>query len=297
MPIKSDLIPCSDASGEIVQVGSQVPSHKFKLGDHVISTFYRNFYDGSPPPSIIEDSLGAKIDGVLAQYVAFKYDDLVKISPGFLTHEEASTIPCAGVTAWSALYGSAKVLIPGSWVLVQGTGGVSLLGAQIAAAAGANVIVTSSSDEKLQQVKKLIPQAHTINYSTTPEWSTQVKVITGNRGVDQLFNVAGDNTLPESFKSTAFSGYIYSIGAVGGAMAGKEEKEVAVTVPSIFRNVTISPVLVGSRRQAEDLVRAVEKMKVRPVVGKVFKWEEAKEAMKYLQKGAHFGKVVIQVAQ
>ncbi len=210
-PGGGDLIPLSCGAGEVSGVGGGVT--RFKTGDRVAGTFFQGWIDG--PPARPHPALGGPpVDGMLAQYVVLHEDGLVAI-PDTLSFEEAATLPCAGVTAWNALMVSGRAVKPGDSVLVLGTGGVSIFALQLARAAGARVIVTSSHDEKLEHAKRL-GAAGLINYKKTPDWETEVLALTGGRGVDHVVEVGGVGTLAKSFQAGAYGGKIALIGVLAG---------------------------------------------------------------------------------
>ncbi len=208
-------------------------------------------------------------------------------APSHLTFEEAATLPCAGVTAWNALVESGGVK-PGDTVLVQGTGGVSLFALQFARLAGARVIATSSSDQKLAKALEL-GAGDGINYKTTPDWDKRVRELTGGKGVDQIVEVGGAGTLARSMRAVRMGGYIALIGVLSGATSEVNP------MPILMKNIRVQGIFVGSRAMFEAMNRAIEVGRLHPAVDRVFDFDQAPEAMKYLESGAHFGKVVIRV--
>jgi len=285
--VKENLVPCSDMAGEVIAVGSAVKD--WKKGDRVSSNFSLAHTDGDPSKVTQAAALGAPIDGTLTEFKTFPAQALVRI-PEHLSYEEASTLPCAAVTAWNALQGPVP-LKGGDWVLVQGTGGVSIFALQFAVASGAQVIITSSSNDKLEVVKRL-GAAHVINYRETPDWDEEVLKITKGRGVDHVIEVGGPGTLVKSIKSVRMAGYIHNIGFVGGWNGDL----TGVTGQLIFSAVVYRSILIGSRKQFEDMNRLIEAHKLKPIVDKVFEFDQAIEALKHLQSQKHIGKVVIRVA-
>lgn len=280
-PLREDVIALSDGSGEVVETGPGVT--RFKKGDRVAGTFFRNWIDGPPAP---EDrpSLGASVDGVLAEYVAFHENDAVQI-PENLSFVEAAALPCAGVTAWNALLVAGKPVKPGDTVLALGTGGVSIFALQIARMAGARVIITSSSDDKLSRAKALGADT-LINYNTTPDWEEEILTATGGRGVDCVVEVGGLGTLPRSMASLAMGGKICMIGFVAGAGEANPQQ--------VMRSGgNLHGIFVGNRAMLEHLVRAVEVNDLHPIIDKVFDFNDAVESYRYLQSRTHFGKVAI----
>lgn len=278
------LVPCSDGAGDVIAVGSEVSG--FKVGDRVIGTFFPHWVDGAPTPQKAAGALGAEADGMLAEQVALPESALVRI-PDHLDYVEAATLPCAGVTAWNALFVEGR-LKPGDSVLLLGTGGVSIWGLQLAKAAGLQAIITSSSDEKLVRAREL-GAAATLNYRTTPEWQDEVRRLTDDRGVDLVLEVGGQGTLKRSVASTAMGGTVAIIGGVSGF--GGEFEPFAL----IGGAKRLSGIFVGNRTMTEDLARFVGVTGIRPVVDRVFDFDQARDAYAYLDAGRHFGKVVITV--
>ena len=273
--VPRNLIPLSDGAGEVEAVGDGVTA--FAPGDRVVATFTQ----GSPPAA-----LGSPLDGTLAEYVVFPESGLLKI-PEHLSFEEAATLPCAGVTAWNALM-EGKITRPGDTVLTLGTGGVSILALQIAKAAGARVIVTSSSDEKLERAKALGADA-TINYRRTPNWDQEVLALTSGRGADHIVEVGGAGTLPRSLHAVAQRGEIVLIGVLTPPSG---DLNLHALMP---KNATLRGVFVGDKPMFEALIRAIEANRIHPVVDQVFDFQSAPEAYRRLQAAQHFGKLVIRV--
>ncbi|KAK0499222.1 hypothetical protein EDD18DRAFT_1155930 [Armillaria luteobubalina] len=286
--IQDDLVPCSDMAGEVIAMGSDVT--RWKLGDRVCANFSTDHLDGDVTKEILDTSLGGGQHGVLTEYRAFPDYSLVKI-PEHLSYEEASTLPCAALTAYNALLGP-KPVKAGDTVLVLGTGGVSIFGLQLAVASGATVIATSSSDAKLAIAKKL-GAAHTINYNTTPDWDKEVLSLTEGRGVDHILEVGGPGTLEKSLAAVRYAGYIHIIGFVAQnpAVLG------SVIGPCIGKAVILRGILIGSVAQFEAMNRLLRARpeETRPVVDKVFAFKEAIDAYAYLESQRHVGKVVIRV--
>ncbi|HEX4137544.1 MAG TPA: NAD(P)-dependent alcohol dehydrogenase [Bryobacteraceae bacterium] len=281
--VERETIPLSDAAGEVVSIGPGVT--RFKAGDRVAGTFFQVWTDG--PRSNFYPALGVPLDGVLAEYVVLKEEGVVAIPPG-LSFEESATLPCAGVTAWSALMVHGRPIKPGDTVLCLGTGGVSIHALQFAKATGAKVIVTSSSDEKLARAKKLGAWSG-INYKTHPEWQKEVARITGGRGVDCVVEVGGIGTLARSYESIGFGGKIALIGFLGGPTGEQTPYGLMMKGGSLFG------VGVGSTAMFDDMNRAIAANGIKPVVDKVFPFEEAPEAFRQFAAGNFFGKVVITV--
>jgi NADPH:quinone reductase-like Zn-dependent oxidoreductase len=278
-----NTIPLSDGAGEVVAAGSGVT--RFKMGDRVAGTFFRGWIDGPPVPGP-RVALGAPADGVLAEFVVFDQNDAV-LAPENISFEQAATLPCAGVTAWNALMVSGKVQ-PGDSVLVLGTGGVSIFALQFAKAAGARVIITSSSDEKLE-CARVLGAAEGINYRKTPEWGKEVQKLTGGLGVDHVIEVGGAGTLAQSMQSVGLAGKIALIGVLTGFQGDTNPH------PIMMKGASMNGIFVGNRAMFEKMNAAIAVNQIKPVVDKVFPFEKAADAYRYLQSGAHFGKVVIAV--
>jgi NADPH:quinone reductase-like Zn-dependent oxidoreductase len=281
------LVPVADGAGEVVEVGSAVT--RFKPGDRVINTYFPHWIDGAPAPRKVDVSPGAQADGVLAERFVENEDAFVAI-PAHLSYEEAATISCAGITAWNALFADGGAQ-PGSTVVLLGTGGVSIWALQLAHAAGLRTLITSSSDEKLARARQLGAD-ETINYTATPEWQNEVLRLTGGAGADIVVEVGGRDTLPRSIAAAKLGGTVSIIGGVSG-FAGPE----LPLLPVIGGIRRLQGVMVGSRAMLEDVTRLVAARQIRPVVDRVFDFNEAPEAYAWLQGGKHFGKVVIRVAQ
>lgn len=279
--VARDTIPISDGAGEVVETGPGVD--RFRVGDRIASTFFQGWVDGPPPGPL--PALGNPADGVLAEYVVFNQNDAVHL-PRTLSFEEGSTLTCAGVTAWHAVMRLANIR-PGKSVLVLGTGGVSIFATQIAKAAGARVIMTSSSDEKLERARVLGVDTG-VNYTRTPEWEQEVLKATDGRGVDCVVEVGGAGTLARSMRAVGYAGHIALIGFLAGIQGDTNPG------PLMGKGASLHGVFVGSRAMLEELGRAVDTNRIRPVVDRIFDFESVAGAFDY-QKGGAFGKVVIQI--
>lgn len=282
--LKRDTVPLSDGAGEVVAVGRNVS--RFKPGDRVIATFFQVWIDGVPDRSSF-NALGSPADGMLAEYVVLDQEGLVRC-PDHLGYEEAATLPCAGVTTWNALAVSGR-LRPGDTVLALGTGGVSIFALQFARMSGARVIITSSSDEKLERAAKL-GATGTVNYVRTPDWHEEVLRLTDGKGVDHVVEVGGPGTLARSMQSVGFRGRISLIGVVAGREGDTNPH------PLMMKNATMCGIFVGSRAMFEQMNAAISANRMRPVVDRVFPFEDAAAAYDYQRAGKHFGKVVIRVS-
>jgi NADPH:quinone reductase-like Zn-dependent oxidoreductase len=282
-PVAANLVPLSDGAGEVVAVGSKVT--RLKKGDRVASIFFQTWLTGDPKPQDMASALGGALNGMLSQYVTLSEDGWVKI-PKHLSYEEAATLPCAGVTAWNSLVTRGRTK-PGDYVLLQGTGGVSILGLQLAVAMGAKPVITSSSDDKLARARKLGAVA-TINYRTTPDWEKAVIEATGG-GVQQALEVGGKHTLGKTLASLAPGGHVALIGGL---------TEFGGDIPAyalMGRNATASGIYVGSRENFEALNEFITRHQLKPAVDKVFEYENAPAAFDYMDSGNLFGKVVIRL--
>ena len=275
------LIPFSDGAGEIVEIGEGV-SH-WKPGDRVAGTFFQEWLGGKISETAARSALGGAINGVLAEFVAFHKDGLVAV-PHHLSYEEAATLPCAAVTAWNAL--TSGGLTCGQSVLTLGTGGVSTFALQFAKAAGASIIATSSSDEKLERAMTM-GASDGINYRTVPDWEKRVAELSGGTGVDLVVEVGGAGTLGKSLRAVRSGGHISLIGVLSG-----QSGEVN-PLPVTMKSVRIQGIFVGSREMFEAMNRAVTVHRIKPVIDRVFPFAKVKEALHHMQSGAHFGKVVI----
>jgi NADPH:quinone reductase-like Zn-dependent oxidoreductase len=280
--VDRDITPLSDGAGEVEAVGAGVT--QYKIGDRVAGTFFQGWVSG-PPSAAAGPALGApSAKGMLTEYVVLPAYGVVPIAQS-LSFEEAATLPCAGVTAWNALMEGTPPVRPGAWVAVLGTGGVSLLALQIAKAAGARVIATSSSDAKLERVKAMGADA-TINYKTTPDWGVEAMRITG--GVDHVVEVGGQGTMAQSMQAIGFGGEIAIIGVLSleGNVTPRD---------MMFKAGRMRGIFVGSAAMARSLNAAIDANGIKPVVDRVFAFDDAKAAYDYHASPALFGKTVITV--
>lgn len=282
---KLPLVPLSDSCGEIVAVGPGV--RRVKTGDRVATMFFQNWLAGDITREGQASALGGTLDGVWRDYALLSAEGVSKV-PDSLSDAEAATLPCAALTAWRSLIveGGLKA---GETVVVQGTGGVSVFALQFAKAAGAEVIVTSSSEEKLARAKKLGAD-HLVNYKTTPEWSKAVREITGGRGADHVVEVGGAGTLEHSLKSVRLGGHVSIVGVLSGPV-----KDLQITM-IMAGNAKVKGVTVGSREQFDAMCRAIALHKIKPVIDKTFAFDAAKEAFQHMAGQGHFGKLVIDLA-
>lgn len=276
------LIPLSDGAGEVVATGDDVT--RVKTGDRVAGIFFQSWLSGGPNASHGKSALGGALDGTWAEHIVLHEDGVVKI-PDYMSYEDAATLPCAAVTAWQDLV-TVGQMKAGDTILVMGTGGVSIFALQFAKAAGAQVIITSSSDEKLARAKQLGAD-HLINYKTIPEWSEAVLDITNGVGVDHVVEVGGAGTLEQSFKAVRAGGFIGLIGVLTG-FDGKVNP-----MPVLQKSIRLQGIYVGSRDMFDDMNAAMEINQIKPVIDKVYPFEEAKDALRCIESATHFGKIVL----
>jgi NADPH:quinone reductase-like Zn-dependent oxidoreductase len=277
-------VPLSDGAGEVIAVGANVT--RFEVGDRVAGTFFERWVDGAPAAEALGSARGGNAAGMLTEVIATDANGLVKI-PDHLSFEEAATLPCAGVTAWVALFERGG-LQAGDFVLLEGTGGVSVLGLQLAVAAGAKPIITSSSDEKLARAKQL-GAFGTVNYRKNPEWQREVRALTGDDGVEHVLEVGGRDTLPRALEALAYGGHMALIGGLSGFASD-------VPVGGLMgRGVSVTGIYVGSRAHFEALNEFIAEHRIRPVVDRVFDFEQAPAAFELMDSGDFFGKIVIRL--
>ncbi|HUD31259.1 MAG TPA: NAD(P)-dependent alcohol dehydrogenase [Novosphingobium sp.] len=284
-PAPAGLIPLSDGAGDVVAVGEGVT--QFAVGDRVVSTFHPNWRDGHVERAELDNAPGGPADGYACEQVTRPQAHFTH-APAGLTAAESATLTCAGVTAWRAVVTDGRVK-PGATVLVQGSGGVSLFALQFAKAAGATVIATSSSGEKLERLKDLGAD-HVINYRETPKWGEAALAFTGGLGVDHVVEVGGPHTIGQSFVAARTGGHVAIVGAVGGFDID--------TMPFAIvqaKRLRLQAVTVGSRRDQLDMVRAIDAHGIKPVIDSHFPLERLADAFRYLKAAAHFGKVCIDI--
>ncbi len=279
------LIPLSDGVGEVLRVGDGVT--RVKAGHRVAPTFCQKWIAGPPTKTKLVSALGGPLDGTLGEQMILDEEGVVPV-PAHLSDEEAATLPCAAVTAWSALVEQGG-LRPGDTLVVLGTGGVSIFALQFAKILGARVIVTSSSDAKLERAKSLGAD-ELVNYKTTPDWDRKVKDLTGGVGADHVLEVGGGGTFPRSVRAVRVGGQISLIGVLAGPTT-----EVNLA-PILMQNIRVQGVIVGSRETFESMNRAVERHRLRPVLDRVFPFAEARAAFEHMAGQGHFGKIAIRIA-
>lgn len=282
---KKDAIPLSDGAGEVIAVGDEVT--RAKVGDRVTSSCNPYWINGPYLPEYQSSSPGITVDGVLAEQVTMNENGLVQI-PDYMSYAEAAAMPCAAVSAWTALH-VATPLRPGQTVLIQGTGGVALFGLQIARMFGARVLAITSTDEKAETLKAMGADA-VVNYRSSPEWQHDILALTDGVGVDKVLEVAGDATIVKSVASSRIGGEIGLVGFVSGFGGGLPPIDI------LKRSVTIKGIGIGPRTSFEALLAAMAVSKVRPVTDKVYPFAEHAEAYRRLESGDHIGKVIVDVA-
>jgi NADPH:quinone reductase-like Zn-dependent oxidoreductase len=298
-PARGPVVPLSDGAGEVVEVGPG--GSRFKPGDRVAATFFQTWVSGRPPKGF--GALGSPLDGMLREQAVFHEDGLVAI-PDAMSFEEAACLPCAGLTAWNALFGAGKPLVAGQNVLVLGSGGVSMFALQFAKAAGARVIATTSSDAKAQRLKALGAD-EVVNYKAAPDWENEVQRLTGGEesktpdgrtvvtggGVDVVVEVGGAGTLPKSYAALGWGGKIGLI----GVMTRPEDASQLNPIGMAFKNGSLHGIMVGNRMMFGDMLKAIEANGIKPLVDKVFPFEKARDAYETAIAGDFIGKVVIRI--
>jgi len=277
-------VPLSDGAGEVIAVGDDVD--EFEVADTVVSTFWPYWSGGEMTPATKRVIPGESVDGYAREYVCMPAHFFTK-APAGCTHLEAATLTCAGVTAWRGLVTCGQVK-PGDTVLILGTGAVSLFALQFAKAAGARVIATSSSDEKLEKLQRLGAD-HVINYKAVPDWGQKAKDLTDGRGVDHVIEVGGPATLTQSITACRTGGHIALIGVLTGIVG-------EVVIPALFSNqIRISGISIGSRADQEDMIRAITANRLKPVIDRCFPLREIVAAFEYYESQKHFGKVCLEL--
>ncbi len=292
-PMAADrpIVPLSDGAGDVVTVGPDV-TH-VAVGDRVTATTITNWIDGAFDPASAKQSVGFSVDGWLADEIVLPETALLKL-PDAMSYESAATLACAGVTAWNAIVETARIG-PGHHVLALGTGGVSMFAVQIAKLVGATVLVTSSSDTKLDRVMALGADGG-VNYTTHPEWAERVRELNGGAGVDLVIENAG--TPKQSLKATRYGGLVAVIGMLallspGGAPAGAATAD-AGTLMDVFRSgATVTPIVMGNRRMLSRLIDAYVTHGLAPVIDRTFSFDDAPAAYDALEAAGHIGKIVI----
>ena len=276
------LIPVSDGVGVVSAVGPGV--QRVAVGDRVCPAFFQNWIGGEPDLERLTQSLGGPVDGTMSEFMCLSEQGVVKL-PSFLSDAQAASLPCAGLTAWSALTHGAATKA-GDRVLIQGCGGVALFAVQFAKLLGAHVTVITSTDERMQRVRPLGADA-VVNYRATPEWAKATREITQGRGYDLIVELGGEKTLPQSLRCIRPGGSIAMIGILSGSAMATSLGLI------ITRQVRLQGITVGNRDGFEAMVRAIDQHKVLPVIDSTFAFEDLKQAMAHLKSGSQFGKVCI----
>jgi NADPH:quinone reductase-like Zn-dependent oxidoreductase len=277
-------IPLSDGAGEVIAVGKDVT--RFEVGDRVAGIFFEKWIDGAPSEKALLSDRGGNAGGMLSEFIVTHEESLVSI-PEHLSYEEAATLPCAAVTAWVGLFKRGRIE-PGQYVLLEGTGGVSVFGLIFADALGAKPIITSSSDRKLERAMEM-GAIGTANYRSNPDWQLEVKKISGGDGVDQVLDVGGRDTLAKALEILAYGGHIALIGGLSGY--GSDVPTDAI----MWINATVSGVYVGSREDFEAMNDFISEHEIHPLIDRVFEFEEAPAAYEYMESGDFIGKIVIRL--
>lgn len=281
--VPDGLIPMTDGAGIVIAAGENI--RNFTVGDRVISVHSPGWQGGAPSASKLLAWPGDRSDGYAREMAVMPAGTFTQAPQGY-THTEAATLPAAALTAWRALVVEGN-LKAGDTVLVQGSGGVSIFALQFARMFGATVIATSSSDSKLERMRKLGAQ-HLINYKRTPAWSDIANEMTGGQGVDHIVEVAGSESLNQSINACAHGGHIAMIGILGGV-------ESPVNTGTLIRKqIRLIGTVVGNRDQQQDMVRAIEANNIKPVIDRVFSLDQLAEAFRYQETGAHFGKICVE---
>jgi NADPH:quinone reductase-like Zn-dependent oxidoreductase len=277
-------IPMSDGACEVVAVGDGVTA--FKTGDQALSTFFPNWPAGKPSLARLTGVPGDHVDGFAAEFVAMPASAFTRLPKGW-SAAQAATLPCAALTAWRALMVEARIK-PGDVVVTQGTGGVSIFALQFAKAAGATVIATSSSDEKLERLRALGAD-HLINYKSAPKWGRAAFDLTNGQGVDAVVEIGGPGTINQSIQACGIGGHITLIGVLTG-VSGEISTALAMS-----KNITIKGVTVGSRQDQEDMIAAIEANGVLPVIDSTYPLADLSAAFAHQLSQKHFGKICLEI--
>lgn len=283
IPVPEGRIPMSDGAGEILAVGKEV--YEWKVGDKVMSLFFPYWIEGKPTFKKMAGVSGETVDGYIAEKSCVPATSVSTIPEGY-SYAEAATLPCAGLTAWRGLVSEGHIKA-GESVLIEGTGGMSIFGLQIAKAAGAKVYATTSSEDKAKRLREMGADA-VVNYKGDPKWGKTIFKLAGG-GVDHVLDVGGGSTMQQSIEAAAIGGHIVSIGILGDGRKGE------ITFPKLFfKQLRMSGIAVGSRSMQEDMVNAININKLKPIIDKSFAFDQLAEAFRYQASGAHFGKIVLE---
>lgn len=282
IPVVPGRVPMSDGAGEIVEIGSDV--NKWEVGDKVMSLFFPGWIEGRPSFTKIVGVSGETIDGYLIEESCISEESITSMPEGY-SYSEAATLPCAGLTAWNGLMDTGG-LKAGQTVLIEGTGGMSILGLQFAKAAGARVIATTSSESKTERLKEMGCEM-VFNYKEDPKWGKSIFKATG--GVDLVLDVGGGSTMAQSVEALKIGGTAIAIGILSGGRKGE------LTFPKLFfKFINMHGIAVGSRTMQEEMVNAINTNKIKPVIDKSFAFDQLGEAFRYQESGQHFGKIVLE---
>jgi NADPH:quinone reductase-like Zn-dependent oxidoreductase len=284
IPAADGRVPLSDGAGEVLACGEGVT--ELSVGDAVVSTFWPYWLSGDMTAATRRDIPGESVDGYAREYACMPAHAFTRAPLGY-SHAQAATLPCSGVTAWRGLVVQGQVR-PGDTVLVMGSGAVSLFALQFAKAAGARVIATSSSEEKLEKLKRLGAD-DLINYKATPSWGEKAKALTDGRGVDHVMEVGGPATFAQSMAACRLGGHIAVIGLLSGVMA-------EVNIPALFSaQLRVSGISIGSRADQEDMIRAIQVNRLKPVIDRSFGLGQITAAFEHYQRQSHFGKISLEI--
>lgn len=283
IPVPNGRIPMSDGAGEVVQVGPDVMD--WKIGDQVMSMFFPGWIEGQPSLMKIAGVSGETLDGYISEMSCLPASAVTAIPDGY-SYAEAATLPCAGLTAWNGLTHTGG-LIAGQSVLIEGTGGMSLLGLRMAKAAGARIFATTSSAEKAEKLMAMGCEA-VVNYKEDERWGKTIFKKSGG-GVDIVLDVGGGSTMNQSIEAATFGGKIISIGILGNGRKG------SITFPKLFfKFVNISGIAVGNRMMQEAMITAINTNRIKPDIDKSFAFDQLADAFRYQETGQHFGKIVLE---
>lgn len=282
-PTAEKRVPMADGAGEVIELGPNVT--EFEVGDRVVSTFFPSWLSGEPEVEGFATVPGDGVDGYAREYVTTKAEAFTK-SPKGWSHTEAATLTTAALTAWRALF-DFNPLKSGDTVLLEGTGGVSIFALQFAKMAGAKVIATSSSEKKLMRLKELGAD-HVINYREEPKWGYLARELNDGKGVDQVVDIGGAETLEQALNAIRVGGQISLIGILSG-----QNCEINI-VKSFVKQARLQGVLVGSRVQQQEMIKAIEVNGMKPIIDKVFLLAEIVQAFEYQETNQHFGKICLE---
>lgn len=283
IPVNDGRIPMSDGAGEIIQLGSDV--YDWKVGDRVMSMFFPGWVEGKPQFKKIIGVSGETIDGYMTEYSCLSGQSITGIPDGY-TYGEAATLPCAGLTAWNGLM-QGNPILPGQSILIEGTGGMSIFGLQIAKSAGLKVFATTSNEAKAERLLEMGCEA-VVNYKEDERWGKTIFRLS-NGGVDHVLDVGGGSTMNQSIEASAIGGNITSIGILSNGRKG------SITFPKLFfKFINIRGIAVGNRMMQEDFTKAIDIVNLKPIIDKSFSFDQLSDAFKYQESGKHFGKIILE---